>query len=650
MPDLETSVLEKNLECIERYNPKLKEDLMKLPHLTNSFELTETELKEPNLLYNGLPLHSQKGAELEAKRTFESAPNHPTSIQVLFGIGLGHLFKEFCENSKGKVIVYEPNLEILRVTLELVDFSKELIQPNIFVTSDITTFKNLFMVNYTYNANASFSILSSYKNLYEKELPEIFSQLEVITGICMAQFNTLKKSVALSANAMLTNFSKTLNETPLAKIKDTYKGQTAIIVSAGPSLDLNIETIKKNRNKVVIFCVGTALKSLIKNGITPDFLNIMEVNDVSGQFKDCDLSGINMILEPYTHNAVHQAKTKHKFVFPSNSSHANQCWSELTGIDISEYDAKGTVSYEAATCAKILGFTKIILVGQDLAYVNNQCYSKDSAYSELTYEINPETNKPEFAVKNEDKYLDALKPKKLACEENEYRYFAGYKIKNLNDTLYYVKGITGEMLPTQGGYATFIEHFRGFASENKHLDLINTSMIGAQIDGFKNIPLEVALFDVKEIEETTNITSIPFAYDKEKICDNIDREYNLLKNCVKDFEKAQEYIYKYEREFKRSQTTTEETGRYFKLLLGLYSEMCIKYGTKSQLYNAIIFTEDIEIQYLLKSTETVDVKSILNVYDRLKNFYGMAGQKLVEATKSMDKLKESMVESANTKS
>mgnify|MGYP003300892789 CR=1 FL=1 len=52
------------------------------------------------------------------------------------------------------------------------------------------------------------------------------------------------------------------------------KDKTALVISAGPTLDRNIETIKKYRDNVVIFTVGTALKTLIKNDIKPDLIHL----------------------------------------------------------------------------------------------------------------------------------------------------------------------------------------------------------------------------------------------------------------------------------------------------------------------------------------------------------------------------------------
>lgn len=610
-------ILNKNLDCIERYNPKLKQDLLAMSYLTNSIQLIETDLNEPNLTFNGLPLHNPKGAELEAKGAFEKIENNPLMMHVIFGMGLGHLFQEFCNNSKGTVFLYEPNMEILRVTLELVDFSKELSQNNVFIFTDMQSFKECFINHYKHNANCTFTFLGSYKQIYGDKMDEIFKQVENIMGSCIVDYNTLKKEGVRSVIMTLNNLAYSLEGTPIHELRGTYRGKTALIVSAGPSLDQNIETIKKNRDKVVIFCVGTAFKALANNGITPDFLNIIEINDCSGQVKGFDLSDINLILEPYTHTSIFKLNVKNKLLFPTNTAHANNYWASITGVDISPYLSKGTVSNESLVCAKMLGCTKIILVGQDLAYLNNQCYSSGAAYSELVFDTNSQTGRPEFRIRDYDKYVASLLPVGTDITQPWCKDFAEYKIRNLNDTLYFVKGISGEMLPTQGGYSVFIEYFREFAYFNQDLDLINSSMIGAQIDGFRNVPLDRALENNPVIEKVE--LSGNFKYDKKKILNDLVKEREVLKGVLKEFDTAKEYLFKYEREYNRRRLVTEDAAKYFKLLFALYDK--INNQNQDALYQVISFKERIEIQFKLRESEVFTLDTIKNLYVLLKDYF-----------------------------
>lgn len=640
--------LDKNLERIARYNPKLAQDLLNLPYLTNKIELVQTNLNEPNLTYNGLPLHSQEGAQKEADEIFNKVENTRLSMHIVFGIGLGHLFEQFCKKSKGNVFLFEPNLEILRVTLELVDFSKELSQRNIFVFSDIVSFKQAFVEMYEYNANVSFKILNSYKQIYADSINETFKQIEVIMGICMTDYNTLKKEGLRSVLMMFDNFAYTLDSVPLKEFEDIYKNKTALIVSAGPSLDLNIEIIKKNRDKVVVFCVGTAFKALMDNGITPDFLTIIEVNNCSEQVKGFDLSNINLVLEPYTNTAFYKLKTKQKILFPTDPSHANNCWARLVDMDISQYKSKGTVSYASLVVAKSMGFSKIILIGQDLAYANNQCYSKDSPYSELIFETNPQTGKPEFKIRDYEKYIKALFKVNVDTEQPYYRKFAEEKVKTLNSTLYFVKGVSGEMIPTQACYATFIEHFREFAYLNKELELINSSMIGAQIDGFKNVPLEEALQNI-EIPEKKDIVKT-YHFDKNKILENLEKEVQKLKNILIYFAKTKEIIEKYEKEFNRRRTITDESKKLFKKLLEIYDEVTFNYYNKEPLFQIIAFNEAIEVKAAINETEILNDERLKLIYSLLKTYYSGIERKILNILKVINKQKGIINESINSKS
>lgn len=626
--------LDKNLECIGRYNPQLKEKLSSLPYLTSKIELIETELREPNLSFNDSPLHSQSGAESEAKEIFNNVFDSKLSMHIVFGIGLGHLFKEFCDNSLGVIILYEPNIEILRVALELVDFSNELSRKNIKVASDYQELKDVFEATYKYKAPVDMTFLNSYNEFYKDEISQTFKNLEMFKTIFAQEFNVRRNRGMEFVVSVLTNFNNSLDTLPLGEFKDIYKGKTALIISAGPSLDANIEIIKKNRDKFIIFCVGTAFKALAKEGIAPDFLNILEVSNCSGQVRGYDLSAINLIVEPFTNEAFQTLKVKQKFLYPAVTTQGAQYWSHLTGIDISEYSSGGTVSYEAMECAKMLGFSKIILVGQDLAYVNNRCYSMNSNSSDVIMEINPQTNVPEFKVDNEEKLIDDCTPIGNTITREYAELYAKGKVNATLDGLAYVKGITGEMLPTHKGYASFVEQFREFAHFNTNLDLINTSLIGAQIDGFKNLSLNQALENSFPFEKKELTSS--FKYDKNLILDNLKKENDLLKQILKDFGAAQDVIFKLERELKRNNEITKDVLKYYKILLEIYDKITVEYFEKHQMFNLITMTESLDLKYYADSTEDVGEIRIRNIFALLKTYFLSNQGKLLILTNKIE--------------
>jgi hypothetical protein len=60
--------------------------------------------------------------------------------------------------------------------------------------------------------------------------------------------------------------------------------EMAVLVGAGPSLDESLPTLRRIRDRVVVFSCGTALRALLRGGIVPDFHceleNVPEVHDV----------------------------------------------------------------------------------------------------------------------------------------------------------------------------------------------------------------------------------------------------------------------------------------------------------------------------------------------------------------------------------
>lgn len=58
----------------------------------------------------------------------------------------------------------------------------------------------------------------------------------------------------------------------------------AIVVSAGPSLELELPLLREIQNKVLLVCVDAAFKTLLRNGITPHIVVAMERDDHSVPF------------------------------------------------------------------------------------------------------------------------------------------------------------------------------------------------------------------------------------------------------------------------------------------------------------------------------------------------------------------------------
>ena len=576
---MENKVLNANLEAIKRYDKNLADEILRINNIKSTFELIQNQNSEYNILYNSIPLHSLEGAKLEAQKVVDKIEelDNKNAIRVIYGLGLGYLADEFISKTSGTVIIYEPDTELLRAVFEILEFGENLLKNNVFITNNKEKLLKIIDIISDKETKITVSFLNSYFNLYKNDIYTLAGFIERKRGEKQANTNTINKIAPFAAFNTLQNLEK-ITKTPLvSSLKDLYKGSCALIASAGPSLKDNIETIKKYRDNFILFAVGPAMKLLESNNIKPDFLCVVEALDTSAQINDIDLSDINLIFEPYSNSYLWDLKVKNKFLFFSKDNFLNDFLADNLGINISGNKTVGTVSYCALSSAKIMGFKKIILCGQDLAFKDEQCYAKGSVYEDLECVFNPELNKYEIRAKDYEQYKKKLLAKKYL--DGKYAdYFAKNYIKRLNSTIYSVIGQDGKMLPTQACYAIFIKYFEEFAKNNPNLDLINSSTGGAQINGFKNLALEQVMLETDKVQKVQIPCQIP-QYDQSKIIkikQKMIKVYTKLQEKTAPLENSQNEIIK---EFSRRKTVNKNIEKHERKIILELNEIIEKYYT-----------------------------------------------------------------------
>ena len=616
------NIFQKNINALAQKNETLAREL--LTHIPTDVPELKQENGAYNLFYKNQYLHNPINPLREAQEIFAMAENSPVAIHLVYGLGLGYLFQVASLNSQGAVILYEPDLNIMKITFTLVDFSNDILKKNVYITN------NLEQVNeYIYqksNTKNSPLLLSttSYRELNRENFASLVNELQQMIGRFGLDLKYTKERFWGLTRNLIKNLPNLVHETPIAEFRNRFAGQTAVVVSAGPSLDRNIETIKKYRENVVLIVVGTAIKTLYKHGIKPDFLCLIEAYDSSKQIQGLDLSDVYFVTEPTANNSLRQFKYKDTFSHIAKNLPINNWWSKLANIDIEEYSSKGTVSYTALNCARILGCSRIIIVGQDLAYVEGQCYSKDSAYKDLVCQYNNEKKKWEITAKDFASFCNSLSN----SQNEEVRIKTAQKrLENLNASLYYVKGINGDMIPTESVYATFIKPLTEFTEIYNDRKYINASMIGAQIDGFENLTLEEALNDTQKIEnrELKN----EFRYDIPTIIEHLRTVKDGLKTAIDKLQEGQRLTKSLNNDLVRARNITPEILKLLKKISVNYLDLSTNFANQNPLFDFITTSERIDLDYEMKMMRKFTFESVSKINEKLGTYYVNA-QKRVE--------------------
>ena len=129
------NLLEKNLTALANKDRELAERIAK--HIVSDVPQLVNENGFYNLVYKNTYLHNRQNPLSEAKEIFSMAANSPVAIHLVYGLGLGYLFQVASANSAGTVILYEPDLNILRIVFSLVDFSNDILKNNVFISDSL---------------------------------------------------------------------------------------------------------------------------------------------------------------------------------------------------------------------------------------------------------------------------------------------------------------------------------------------------------------------------------------------------------------------------------------------------------------------------------------------------------------------------------
>ena len=393
-------------------------------------------------------------------------------IIIAFGIGLGYLLDETFNRYPSKIFLYEPDLELLHFVLNNVDISEHLASGRVFITNDMDELLSKLSSTFVTKDKVEIVYLNNYAIIKNKELLLLTQKVYDICKTKMVDINTITKFSRQWMVNTLSNIAEINNKSmyKLSDLEGKFSGQTAIVAGAGPSLKDNIEKIKKDRNKFILFAVNKAVGYLLDNDVVPDFvvcLDALNMERTIGNYSS-RLVNTNCIADIRTDCYLPKVGFQKTFL---NFSETDFFIKKLMNFnpDIKLYDIGGTASSFALVAAAKMGFSKIILAGIDLAFKNNEIYAYDDKMNRISLD---------------EILVDGVKKRVVQ-----------------------VQSVTGRKVSTREDYEAFITHFATIIKELNHQGIYNISSFGANIEGAKNKPLDeiqlipnINMFDVENAE------------------------------------------------------------------------------------------------------------------------------------------------------
>lgn len=447
------TMLENNLELLKKRYPDIYNEIRDIHVDSNMYQIVENSegqktLKVAQNLHGenkSFFLHSKYHPDIEAGRFAKEQYKPEFLTHILYGFGLGYHVEKMAEllESGGKLYVIENNLMVFRSALENMDLGSILGNPNIYliISKDVIYISK--RVKQLINENVEkVSFITHPASL--KAIPEVNEYFKFV----MENWNLKKSLTDDYDNSLNRNSSKNLklNSPNVGMFFDEFKDIPIVIVSTGPSLDRNIDLLHEVKDRALVISAGSALRPLLKRNIEPDLFAIIDPQkETYNQIK-----GYENIDIPLIYLATAASYTVSRYLGPKLIACYGKYNKEENNGPRYMVDSGGSVATTILDIAIKMGGDPIILVGQDLAYVNGKNHAQHGTHTSI--------HSPE--------------------------------LKNMRR----VKGQNGEVLYTSLGLLSYKYWIENRIQKEQRV-FINATEGGAYIEGMKHIKLKDVISD-----------------------------------------------------------------------------------------------------------------------------------------------------------
>ena len=392
----DAATLERNLLAVARWSPVTAEAIRQAaPH--PGVELAETDEDAVALTLDGRAMCSKRRPRTEATRLAETVDPTTVAAVIVRGFGAGHHVRALSERlgPEGVVIVYEPDVHLLRTLFGRVDCSAWLASRRVAIVHDgnngaafsgaLAGAEAVLGIGVrTLDHPPSVSRLAESVGVFNATLARVLAAMRTTLATTLVHCHTTLRNLLMN----LDHYSRGNGVLPLA---GALAGKPAVLVAAGPSLAKNIELLSQPgvRDRVCIIAVQTVLKPLLARGIKPHFVTALDHADISKRFYEGltaeDVEGVTLVVEPKANAAILDA-------FPGAiRCSASELLDAILGspakggmaVPMGELTAGATVAHLNYYLARYLGCDPVVLIGQDLGFTDGQYYAAGAAIHDV---------------------------------------------------------------------------------------------------------------------------------------------------------------------------------------------------------------------------------------------------------------------------
>ncbi len=515
-PNIKEALLNGKNNNASMYNVSLSQDYCGNSIVCLSRDGYDYALSSRVDAYNAAKIYSERYNDPEPFETY-----------ILFGMGDGRIARNVLKDmyDNNLLIAIEPEIEVLLTIMSEIDISDIISNENFFLLiGNAKVFENLQnllegVINPGTVTPIRFLISPGYDVLYSDMCRGCIKMADYVMDAIRINSNTIIEMAEEINLNTFKNLRYLINGSDLYSIIEKFKEVDlddipAILVCAGPSLDKNIDDLKKAEGKAFILAVDSAVRALENHNINYNAVMTGDAQKEYSVFEDKRTRRKPLIAEISSNYKI--IENWHGRVFFNGASMGyvvqNSIFNGVLTHHMGEVETGGSISTNAFSAIEALGFRTIVLVGQDLAFTGGQGHVQGYSNQETDEEI-----------------------KERGIEQ--------------------VKGWDGSMLITDSQMRYYIRWFeKKIEAVKDYITVIDATQGGAEIQGALNMTLnEVIDYKCnKTCDFDKLLMDVPYVFegeDKEKCLEQLRKlperlnEFgDKLKKYKKNYIKMSDFI------------------------------------------------------------------------------------------------------------
>ncbi|AEJ19438.1 motility associated factor glycosyltransferase family protein [Gracilinema caldarium] len=328
------------------------------------------------------PLHSLFDPYKEAERIIKTVEK--AGYLIIMGLGGGYFAKEALKRPDiQSVLIIDFNLNACAELFSLIDYVSLLSDPRIslLVEPSAELIYHYLLETYKPALHGGIQVISLRPRVdYD---PEPFTEA---SDMIRVSIETISEDYSVQAYFGKPWFSNTVRNIINSEkhVHPFVMPQNVAITAAGPSLELQIQDIKRDRNESFLLATDTSLPALLEHGIEPDGVISIDCQHISYyHFVPGKPKHIPLFLDLSSPPVLANLSDNTYFFSGGHpfTQYISHYWRSFPFVDTSG----GNVTFAAVALADQLGARKITLYGVDFSYPEGESYARGTYIHKLFY-------------------------------------------------------------------------------------------------------------------------------------------------------------------------------------------------------------------------------------------------------------------------